>query len=286
MKLLTIFALSIAATTSIAAPTTTTTDLTKTLKTKKSKPWYTLTLEAERAFSRAGEEESYEINGHTTMLKVEPGVRITPKTTATITGQYFIRENDDETRKDKNIDEIGETTLKFLHKTASFKENGIADVRLQARLNYQSSDFFRSFYGNNGDAQFRAYFGRKLGNGLKINKYTTYARYKRYFVNDNAGSRTRNHEFRLRVSPTYQVTKSLETGLTFTYNHIIEVDKDDTEELETTISTRYSFAKGKYAILGLATIPTLASTDQNRLEEVEDKMDQVEYLVNFSAYLF
>ncbi len=242
-----------------------------------------LTLEAETLFQRADRDEDYEINGSSTMYKVEPGYRLNKKTTVSLSQQYFDRVSD-EGSKDKNIDDIGETTLKLLYKPTKFKENGIADVRLQARANYQSSDFFREYYGNNGDLQVRAYFGRPLAGNFKINKYTSYIRYKRYLVNDYASAYTRNHEYRLRVSPTYQVTDKLETGLTFTYNHIIEVDKDDSEKFEVAASARYAFTR-EYALLGIATVPTLKSSDDNRLEEVQDKMDQVEYLINFAIYL-
>jgi hypothetical protein len=278
-KLLSAVFLGAIATTTFAQTATSTTT-TSTLDKVKAKLSLTLETEARQVLNNENE-----VNGFDSYYLVEPGYKIDKKNSFSIGAQYNVREFENEAKEDKNRDHLDNAFVKFLHKAASYRDNGVADLRLQARYYRTMDPLFKKYYGSNGDYQLRAYFGRPLTGKLKINKYTSYLRYKKYSVNSEAGNYSRDYELRARISPTYNVTDQLEAGLSLTYNHIFGVSAFDTEEVDASVSARYSFNKGAYAVMVRGDIPWMESNDNGVLAKTEDTMDQLAYALTFSAYL-
>jgi hypothetical protein len=291
MKKMTLLALSILTTQAFAA-TTSTTDLSKS-SSKKSKN-IDLLLETETMTVR---DDNNDINGVETFYKVEPSFKVGSKAKIAIGAQYNERSLDgDKIRsygvsdykndKSKNHDALNEVYLKLNYKTAKYKKNGIADLKLNARIYSNEDSFFQKYYGNNGNYQLRAYFGRPVNGKLFINKYTSYVRYKKYFTNSDSGSRSRDYELRARISPTYAMGNGLEIGTTFTYNHIFQLGagySDDAENITLDLSARYQIKN--YAVMLRAGITALDNSKNGVLTTTEDNMDQVGYALNFTAYL-
>jgi hypothetical protein len=264
-----------------SAATTSSTDLSGSLLDSISKKM-TLSLETEVG-SQRNSRQDYEITGYTQYYRVEPGMKINSKNAVSIGADYMVREfnTEDERKKRDGMDNV---FVKYTNKTASFKSNGIADVRLQARA-YQTTDkFYKDFYGSDGNYQLRSYFGRPVVGNLYINKYTSYLRYKKYTANSTYGSRSRDYELRARINPTYRLSNGLDLGLTLTYNHIFTRDADE-ENVGIDLSARKQF--DKLAVLFLAGYKYQdTKNDDGELAYNKDAPKDISYLLNLTYYVF
>lgn len=260
--------------------TTSTSDLSGSLLNSISKKM-TLSLETEAGTQR-NSAQNLEITGYTQFYRVQPGMKINAKNAVSVGADYMVREfnTDDERKKRDGLDNV---FIKYTNKAASFKSNGIADVRLQARA-YQTTDkFYKDFYGSDGNYQLRSYFGRPITGNLYINKYTSYLRYKKYTANDNFGSRSRDYELRARVNPTYRFTNGVDLGVTLTYNHIFTQSSDE-ENVGIDLSARKQF--DKLAVLFLAGYDYQETNDEGDLAYNKDAPKDISYLLNLTYYVF
>ena len=261
----------------------------------RAKEWtkdMTLSLENETITAR---DRSNDVNGYQTYLLIEPGYNYNEKLSLSVGGQYMVRqmnEDADQRESDKernNSDDMENVFVKALYKAAKFKDNGVADIRLQARAYRDLNPLFVERYGNDGNYQLRAYFGRPIYKKFYINKYTSYLRYKKYFLNEDASDFTRDNEIRARISPTYNVVDGLDLSLTMTYNLInlrgnsSAAGQDFEEKFEVSPSIRYQV--GKYAVLLRADIPLMQTNTLGSLAENEEAGAKVGYALNFAAYL-
>lgn len=252
-----------------------------------------LTLETEIATKR---DDNNEIKGNETYYLIEPSYKINSKSSLMVGAQYKTRElGGDKIRsygtssytkdESKNRDALEEMYIKYLYKATSFKENGIADVRLQARAYSTQDSFFKEYYGNDGNYQLRAYFGRPLVGNFYINKYTSYLRYKNYTPNQYTEGFGRDYELRARISPTYQIDRGFDLGMTLTYNHIFAVDKSlaDQEDIDLDFTVRYQ--KGKYAAMLRAGTEILNNEESGDLKQYDDAGKEIGYALTLTAYL-
>ena len=109
-----------------------------------------------------------------------------------------------------------------------------------------------------------------------------------FFVmtNEDSGSRSRDYELRARITPSYNITKDAEVGMTFTYNHIFQLGAgyaDDIEEIDADLTARYQY--GKFAVLLRAGVPWLNNSETGDLKVNDDALNQVGYALNFAAYI-
>jgi hypothetical protein len=279
MKKMTLFALTIM-TTQVFAATTSSTDLSKN-NVKKSKK-IELLLETETASVRDSEND---IKGQDTFYKIEPGYKINSKMKVSVGAQYnerYLKGNEES----KNHDALNEVYAKLNYKASKFRDNGIADLKLNTRIYSNEDSYFSDLYGNNGNYQLRAYFGRPISGKIFINKYASYLRYKKYFTNNSSGFRSRDYELRGRISPTYALGNGMELGTTFTYNHVFKLGagySDDRENVTFDLSARYQIKN--YAVMLRAGITALDNKKTGELKRTEDNLDQVGYALNFTAYL-
>jgi hypothetical protein len=271
----------------VFAQSTTSTSTTSTSTSKKSKSFKKLNfqLDFEAATKRDGNNN---VQGNESYVQIQPNYTINKKTIAYLGTSYNMREAGGTLKgaEKANRDHLGTVFGKFLYKPTRFKDNGIADVRLQVRAYSDQDDFFKRYYGSDGNYQLRAYFGRPIAGNWSFNKYTTYLRYKNYFNNSFVNNYTRDYEMRMRVSPTYRTKGGIDLGLTFTYNHIFKVNKlNDEEEIDIDFGARYQ--KGPYAILIRAGIPYMTNEGGKNDSIVinEDAGKSIGYAVNLTAFL-
>ena len=157
-------------------------------------------------------------------------------------------------------------------------------MKLQARIYNMESKYFREAYSNDGNIQARAYIGFPIIGKLKISKYTSYLRVKRYLVNQNNISKyTREYELRGKISPSYAVSDKLELSSTFTYNHVFNTKKTDTEELTGSLSARITPSR-TYAILLSAETDLQKSNSNGDLVNIDNNDELVTYFLSLSAY--
>lgn len=286
MKLLALVASLALSSGLLAQSTTNTPKSTKKVKEKKKSfmPKNTvLTLEMGTSSVR---DDANDIHGNESYLGIEPGYKFTKKFDIVAGGFYKTREAGGSLKgaEKANRDGLENIYTKFRYNPTKFKNNGIADVRLQFRLYSDQDDFFKRRYGSDGNYQFRAYFGRPIYGDFYFSKFTNYLRYKNYFNNDHVGSRTRDYELRARVTPTYRVSKGTDLGLTFTYNHIFKVEKiEDEEELDIEASFRKQV--GPYAVLFTAGTEYLNNNGGTTvLKRNEDSGKTVKYAMILNAY--
>lgn len=261
------------------AQTTTTTDLTLMQKLKKQ--GLGLSLESDTATVKNKENEDA---GYATFMTVEPSLKLSSKTKLSAGLIYADRNYEETDKKDKNVDGLDESFLKLSYKALSRKENSPIDVNLQARIYNMESEYFRENYSNDGNIQARAYYGFPILGKLGINKYTSYVRVKRYLVNqNNVNKYTREYELRARISPTYSVSDKLALATTFTYNHIFNTLKTDSEVVEGSVSARFTPSR-TYAIMLRADMDLQESNSNGDLVAVEDRDEKVTYALTLNAY--
>lgn len=255
------------------------------IKPKSQKTDFQLTLEMETTSVRDGKNE---VQGNETYYKLEPGFSLTNDFTILAGAQYKTREAGGTLKgaEKANRDHLEEIYLKTHYKAAKFKKNGLSDLTLQARIYSVQDDFFKQRYASTGNYQLRAYFGRPLVGQWHINKYVSYLRYKKYFINnESANDFTRDHEFRIRLAPTYRLNKNLELGVTSTYNHIFKLQNlKDELELNIDLSARYSI--NQYAAMirmGAPYLDNNGGSDSFKINEEAGK--DIGYALTLTAYL-
>lgn len=265
---------------------TTNTSTTSTTQSKKSNLLenFQLTLEMGSSTKR---DANNDIKGNETYMNIEPGYRINKQSTI-MAGTSYKRREAAGTLKDAekaNRDHLDTAYVKFLYKATRYKDNGIADVRLQVRAYSDQDDFFKRRYASDGNYQLRAYFGRPIAGKWSLNKYTSYVRYKNYFNNKYVSDFSRDYEMRLRLNPTYTVFRGMDLGVTATYNHIFKVNKlNDEENVKLDLSARYQ--KGSYAALIIAGVPYMDNVGgEGELKLNEDSGKNLEYSLTLTAYL-
>ncbi len=267
------------------AQTTTSTTSTKSAKKSNLRKNLMLTIEAETSSKRDGNNE---IQGNETYLQIEPGYKVSKKVSILTGASYKMREAGGTLKgaEKANRDHLDTAYLKLLYKPTKFKNNGIADVRLQARVYSDQDDFFKRRYASDGNYQLRAYFGRPLTGSWVLNKYTTYLRYKNYFNNDHVSDFSRDYELRARINPTYRTNvKGLDLGITATYNHIFKVNKlNDEEEIDLDFSIRYQ--PNQYAAMFRVGVPYMTNNGgEGTLKRNEDAGKDIGYALTLTAYL-
>lgn len=269
--------------TAFAATTTSKTEV-KTEKKSSFLKNAKLKLETEMASVRDSRDE---VHGNETYYLMEPGYKLSKKTTIMAGLQYKTREAGGSLlgAEKANRDHMDEAYLKLEHKVTSFKTNGIADLTIQARAYSAQDDFFKNRYAADGNYQARAYFGRPLAGKLYINKYTSYLRYKNYFNNNSVTNHSRDYELRARISPTYTAGKGLDLGTTITYNHIFKVNKlEDEENMVVDLTARYQV--GNFATLFYVGAPYLANNSGKDVLKINaDAGKELRYALNFALYL-
>lgn len=240
-------------------------------------------------------DRSNDINGNQTTFTLEPGLRLNRKMNVSIGALYTTRQMNsqanqrDSDKERNNSDHLDAIYAKFLYKPTRFRDNGIADIRLQARIYRDQNDIFMRRFGSDGNYQLRAYFGRPLVGKFSINKYTSYIRYKEYFTNTDASDFTRLSETRLRISPTYTPIDGLDLSVSFTYNRYSlrgnssPDGRNYSEQVEIGPSARYQM--GRYAILFWSDLDLLETNKFGSLAENEKADAEVTYALNFSAFL-
>lgn len=168
------------------------------------------------------------------------------------------------------------------------RNSDLFDLKVQGRLYNNEDEFFKKAYGNNGNYQVRAFFGAPLVGKLFLNKYVTYVRLKRYFINENVTSSnsvfTRDLELRARVAPTYAVSDQFQLGTTFTYNHLFMVDSSNSENVDMSLSARYMPSR-TYAISLRADRDLLETNDNGDFVAVDKAEDKVGYALTFNMFL-
>ncbi len=223
-----------------------------------------------------------DIAGTKTFFLAEPSLKLSANQKLSMPVQYALRTNES-TKLTNTRDYMEEAGLKYSYKALKSSES-LIDLKLQARAYYNADPLFRDYYGNNGNYQMRAYFGRPIVGRLELDKYVSYVRFKKYMTNDEAGSRTRDYEYRLRVSPAYSFSDALKAGITITYNQKIEIDNDKKEEIDLGASVRYAFGeKGKYAFLLMSDYTPYETNKNGKVAKVDSAIDEVTYRLNFSA---
>lgn len=251
-----------------------------------------LTLETE---TMSVKDRSNDINGTNTFFLVEPGYRVSKRVNVSTGVQYNVRQmnpaaNQRESDIERNnSDHLENVFFKINYRPSKFSENGILDIRLQTRVMNDQNDIFKRRFGSDGNYQYRAYFGRPLIGKFSINRFTSYLRYKKYFLNSKASDFTRDHELRARISPTYTPIKGLDLSMTFTYNRNVTRSNSSvagtnfSEELDIGSSIRYQ--KGPYAVLLWSDMQQLQTNKFGSLAENEKAGAQVTYGLNFAAFL-
>ncbi len=243
-----------------------------------------LTLETETATAR---DDRNDIEGYESYYQIQPGYKVNNKFKVQVGTTYFIREMDGTRAEDesRNKDGLADLYTKLNYKATSYKENGIADIRLQARLYSDQDDFFKRRYASDGNYQIRSYFGMPIAGGVYINKYVSYLRYKNYFNNEYTNDFSRDYELRARVAPSYMLNNGVELGTTLTYNHIFKVNQlNDSEDVDFDLTARYQ--SGPYAILGRVGFEVMNNQDgQTVLKENEDAGKTFGYALTLTAYL-
>ena len=257
----------------------TTTTTSTSLGTKLKKAGLGITLENE-TYTASNKDE---IAGYTSFFLISPNWRIDSRSSLAIGAQYDVREHDDKENESKNRDHLSESFITYAYKTLQTKEGSPIDMFVQARIYRTEDEFFKEMYSNDGNFQFRSFFGLPLPGKFYINKYTTYLRYKKYDVNDNINKYTREYELRARVSPTYNLTDKMALATTVTYNHIFMTEKTDSEDLDVGVSARYTPSR-TYAIMMRMDYETMNTKENGTLTQVENIGDTASYALTFSAY--
>jgi len=258
------------------------------LKTKKKTNLlkdFGLTIELGSSSVR---DDELKVSGSSSYIQIEPSYKINKKLKVSTGAQYNIREASGEDLGDSeadNRDHLGNVFGKILYKAASYRDNGIADLRLQGRVYSEQDDFFKKRYGTDGDYQARVYFGRPITGNWGISKYTSYLRYKNYFNNDNVNDRSRDYELRAKVTPTYRAAKGLDLGLGAEYNHIFGVNKTrDVENVELNVSTRYQYQN--YSALFVVTSEYMNNNGgRTALTQNSEANEDLEFLLVLQASL-
>jgi hypothetical protein len=232
--------------------------------------------------------KDYTIEGSSTYFLIEPDYAINKNNKFEVGAVYKVRQANGDLKdsEDKNRDHLEDLYLKHTYKAAKFKNNGIADLRLQLRAYSGQDDFFKRRYGANGNYQLRAYFGKPIAGKWYLSKYTSYLRYKSYFVDkDYIGDRTRQYELRARVAPTYRTAKGIELGITATYNHIFKVRHlNDEESIDLDLSARYH--KDNNAALFIIGSNYMGNAaGEGLLKRNDDALKDIGYTLILSHYL-
>ena len=250
---------------------------------KKSKFIDNISLQFETEFATIrNDEQSYAISGHSQYYRLEIAAKLPYELRLQVGGDYVERDyNEDEEAKRR--DHLDNVFLKLRHGTARYRDNGIADVRLQYRYYYTTDEFFRDRFGSDSNYQLRAYLGRPIVGNFHLSKYNSYLRYKKYQLNENASSRSREYEYRVRISPVYRPDIDHEFGVTTTYNKIIEKGGDEVS-WDLGISARKQF--GRYAILFFTSSDLFVEDDKGNLETNKDFWNDTTFFLNFNAIIF
>ncbi len=255
-----------------------------TLTKKKSFSSFALQLENGTTTKK---DRKLATKGHESYLSIVPGYRFNKKITAAVGAQYTVRQlgGTEEGKERVNRDHLSEIHARLLWKPWHYRDNGIGDFRFQFRVYSEQDDFFQRFYGENGNYQIRAFYGRPLWGKWSINKYTTYLRYKNYFNNQYAGRFTRDYELKAQFSPTYSPFKGLNIGPSFAYNHYFKVQHNDDEEvLDIDASIRYQ--EGPYAtIFNIGTQYMNNNGGTTAFKRNENTGKDYEYSLIFSVFL-
>lgn len=240
-----------------------------------------LSFETEASTVR-NDDQNNEITGRYQYYRLELSAKITKALQGSI-GADYVERTYNEKEEDKTRDHLDNSYLKLRHNTLNFKNNQLLDLRMQIRHYRVEDDFFKERFGADGNYQVRAYFGRPIVGKFVINKYVSYLRYKKYYLNDDASARSRDYELRARLAPSYQPTKDLDFGVTATYNHIFTTSVDE-EEIELGLSARKQI--GKYAILFFTSNELYRDNDNGDLVVNEDFFEATTFFLNFNAIIF
>lgn len=247
-KLILMTAIAALSTSAFAATKTSKTTIKSKVKKAKAPIKFEVTLETETSTKR---DKNFDIAGRDTIYRVEPGLKFRKYDTRVTFGAWYIDRQlggTEAEKASKNNDGMSEIALKVNNNSFKMKDNGIGDFRLQTRIYRSVDDYFRKYYGSDGNYQFRTYFGRPIIGNWSLNKYVTYARYKKYITNDFTGDLSRDYELRLRLAPTYRLSKGTDLGVTTTYNHIFKISNTlDEEEIKVDLTFRKQV--GPYAAL-------------------------------------
>ena len=266
-----------------AQSTTTIPKSTTSIKRSVKSP-FSLKLEMETSSVR---DNNNEVQGNYTYYQFLPGYHLTKKLSVQTGLQYATREAGGTLKGQEkaNKDHLETAFFKLRYNPTKFKDNGIADLRLQFRLYSDQDDFFKRRYGSDGNYQLRAYFGRPIAGGWSINKYVSYLRYKNYFNNSSAGKYTRDYELRARISPTFKATDNLDLGITGTYNHIFKVQKlEDEEKIDLDLTARYAYYQ--YAAMIRVGAPYMTNEGgTGTLKRNEEAGKNIGYALTLTAFL-
>lgn len=232
--------------------------------------------------SERNSDQDNEITGYSQLFRLESSYKLNSKFRVSAGADYMVREfNESETRKTR--DHLDNYFAKLNYNAASYRDNGIGDLRLQARYIETVDSFFKEFYGSDGNSQLRAYWGMPLANNFAINKYATYFRYKRYNTNSNYSDFSRDYELRARVAPIYQLPNGLDVGTTLTYNHIFTRIADE-ENITVDLNARKQFKD--MAVLLIASYEYQNTNETGVLKYNKDAPEDITYILNFEAILF
>jgi len=279
MKVMSLLVLMSISLSSFAAATNTSTTSGLSLTQKVKKAGFGLTLEND-SFTVNDDKD---IKGYETSFLVEPSYKVSKTQSVSIGAQYRIREFETISNESKNRDHFDESFVKYSVKTLSTRNGDLMDLKLQARIYNNEDDFFKQKYSNDGNYQLRAYMGTPIAGKLFINKYTSYLRFKKYDVNQNINKYTREYELRARISPTYSLSDKVALGTTFTYNHLFMTEKTDSENVDMSLSARFTPSR-TYAILVRADYDLNETNKNGDLVAVENIGDTVGYALTLTAF--
>lgn len=291
MKHLTLLFLALLSITASAQDTSQSSGIENPEKEKKVKAFsddISLSFETE-IYTVRNDQKDNEIAGSAQYYRLELASKFSDSIQGSIGVDYVQRESsevDTSTNrrvKPDNRDHLDNTFLKLRHNTLSVKDGAPLDLRLQYRYYYVTDEYFRERFGADGNHQLRAYFGRPLIGKFVINKYVSYLRYRKYDQNSDAGDRSRDYDYRLRISPSYQPTRDWNFDLTGTYNHVY-TNGDDVKEFELGIGVRKQI--GRYAILFFTSNELYLENENGDLVTNDDFFENTTYFLNFNAIIF
>lgn len=240
-------------------------------------------------FTLRNDQKDDEIAGSVQYYRLELASRFSNSVEGSVGFDYIQRESSevdtDTNRRVKadNRDHLDNAFLKLRHNTLNVRDGAPIDLRLQYRYYHVTDEFYRERFGADGNHQLRAYFGRPLFGKFVINKYVSYLRYRKYDQNSDAGDRSRDFDYRLRISPSYQPTRDWNFDLTGTYNHIF-ANTADVREIELGIGVRKQI--GKYAILFFTSNELYLENDNGDLVTNDDFFENTTYFLNFNVIIF
>lgn len=227
-------------------------------------------------------DKNFDMVGEESLITLKPQYWITKRMRVGVGITYIERQmqGTEKFSESKNRDHLQEIYYRLRYKHLSEKEGDPMELRYQLRFYQDQDPYFKKRFGSDSNYQARVYFGKRLYKGLYISRWNSYFRYKKYQFNEFARGRSRDYELRARIAPTYRFKDGYDLGLSFTYNHILQNNKEDDENIDLDLSLRKQIDRQLAAMFRIG-YPWMEKNRNGVLAENEFANKDIQYALNF-----